>query len=95
MNIYQRDIDAHGGIQAFEAEVDRFKAELEAFPATVNIPAPTSTELVEEVVRKHGGVFSVVANPEEEVHVDNTDPVIKLRGFLAANPDVVALIQGE
>jgi hypothetical protein len=59
-------IEELGGKEAVEAEVHAFSKAVENHRFTVNIPAPTSNDLVEKIVREYGGKFSI-AEPSADV----------------------------
>lgn len=45
--------------------VEEFAAALNNHQFTVNVPAPTASPLIEEIVRRHGGEFEVEESEEE------------------------------
>lgn len=59
-------LDTFGTEAELAAAVSDFQAALAAHALTVNVPAPTAPWLVNEIVRKYGGDFTVEAPPEPE-----------------------------
>lgn len=65
-----RVVENFGGKAALEAEVGAFAKEVEAHALTVDVPAPTSSDLVEAIVRNHGGEFVVGDPTKDEIQLD-------------------------
>lgn len=59
-------LDAFGTEAELAAAVSEFQAALAAHALTVNVPAPTAPWLVNEIVRKYGGDYTVEPAPEPE-----------------------------
>ena len=55
------------------------------------VPPPDATE--DSWPRWNGAEWQLVTRPQLAAPANDNDPVAKLRDFLAANPDVAALLQ--
>lgn len=90
--VYQIDTAGH-----FVGPVDADESPLE--PGVYLIPAgciqtpPPSSWPEDKWPRWNGAHYDLVANPFVEEAANDNDPVAKLRDFLAANPDVAAILQ--
>lgn len=91
--VYQID---RAGLYSNETEADESPLEPGVFliPAGCVEPAPPATWPDDVWPRWNGAGWDLVRKPRSNAVVpDNeTDPVLKLRAFLAANPDVAALL---
>lgn len=88
---YQFD---HAGMFAGFTEADESPLEPGVYllPARCTlVPPPDATE--DTWPRWNGSAWQLVTRPTLAAPANDNDPVAKLRDFLAANPDVAALLQ--
>ena len=56
-------LEAIGGKALLDEQIALFQLALEEHSRTVNVPAPTAHQAVEQIVRHHGGRYEVVDPP--------------------------------
>lgn len=91
MNAYQFD---HAGLFVGIAEADESPLEPGVYllPARCTLVAPPTNIPDDQWPRWNGAEWQLVTRPQPAA-ANNNDPVAKLQAFLAANPDVAALLQ--